>query len=213
MAQCKLQKFGLPSFKYRQPRKFRDTSRQGKLGWFGDSERHSLSARGIKSSGRMSELYKKSYADWLKKNPKASKVYATQSEVFKTLGDKYRSDLKKQKWFTGSLYSIAVSAIPSSEYDKLNEERRLESHGEMSYAMTVLHPDNSRERIVIRDSGSERLNKKLLKHELEEYKIYRKLLDDGITEKEAQPLAHELTFTKVNNKEVDTAYGNIGDPL
>lgn len=184
-----------------------------KKGWQGESTRHSLSRRGVKTGNRMSELYKRSYAEWLRKNPKAQKVYASQSEMYKSLGDKYKSDLSKQKWFTGSLYSIAVSAIPSSEYDKLNEERRLESHGEMSYAMTVLHPDNSRERIVIRDSGDKKLNKKLLKHELEEYKIYRKLLDDGISEREAQGLAHELTFTKVNNKEVDAAYGNIGDPV
>jgi hypothetical protein len=182
-------------------------------GWQGESTRHSLSRRGVKTGNKMSQLFKGSYADWLRRNPKANKVFASQSDLFKSLGAKYRADLGKQKWFKGSLYSIGVEAIPSSDYDRLNEERRLESHGEMSYAMTVLRPDNSRERIVIRDSGSKRLNKKLLRHELEEYKIYRKLLEDGVAPSVAQDVAHDLTFTKVTNAEVDRAYGNIGDPV
>jgi hypothetical protein len=49
MTQYKLQKYGLPKFKYKHPQKNVDSSRQGKLGWFGESSRHSLSAKGIKT--------------------------------------------------------------------------------------------------------------------------------------------------------------------
>jgi hypothetical protein len=150
-------------------------------GWRFDSERHSLSRRGIKTG---------------------------QSKLMR-YGLPSHKDFFKQKM----LYSVAVQVVSSKEYDSLPEERRLESKGEMSYAMTVLNPDDSREKIIIRDSGIEKLNKKLLQHELEEYNIYRKLLDNGYPSTKAGDLAHELTFTKVKNSEVDRAYGNIGDPV
>lgn len=192
-------------------------------GWTLESERHSLAARKIKTGkyAGLSKAYKKAYESWYAANKKnVDRIYGNQravnpkkNTIYNTLGLKYKHEIKRQPWFKSkTMYAIGIDVMPSNAYDLLPEERRLESKGEMSYAMTTLSGDNKRERIIIRDSGSKGLNKKLLRHELEEYKIYRKLLDSGLQQDKAAGLAHELTLTKVNNSEVDRAYGNIGDP-
>lgn len=195
-------------------------------GWTGESTRHSLSARKVKTGkySKLSAAYRKAYDDWYREYKKpVDRIYEQQKakhsmspeqkNIYKALGLKYKEQIKKQPWFKSkTIYAIGIDVIPNKEYELLPEERRLESRGEMSYAMTTLGDNDERERIIIRDSGNGALNRKLLKHELEEYKIYRKLLESGTPQSKAAGLAHELTLTKVSNSEVDKAYGNIGDP-
>lgn len=191
------------------------------MSWKYDSQRHSLAARGLTKTNKLykaklPKVYKESYLSWKRKNQnKLDKVSNEQKELYQSLGVQYRKDIKKQSWFKPgkSLFEIGIKVIPSKDYDFLKQEQNLESRGQMSYAMTVLDDQDKREKIFIRDSGHKGLNKKLLKHEMEEYRIYKQLEKNGVKGKKARDLAHEMTFTKVTNDEVDKAYGDIGDPL
>jgi acyl-CoA-binding protein len=193
-----------------------------------------IEAKG-KSKQDMQKAYKNIFEKLKAKHGGEKKFNTEYSKETDKLGKDYSKSLQKQKlykklsegykkyWVLGARgesdginidelierNKIKIRAVPSKVYDKLPEEKLRARVGEMSYAQTKITPTEID--ITIRKTPNKKLMNKLLRHEKEELMIFNRLKKRGV--KNAEDKAHDLTKTKVNNREVDRAYGDIGDPI
>lgn len=121
-------------------------------------------------------------------------------------GDSFKHGLCAKGIKTGR--KITIRFLSANDFNRLPEEIARNKKGELSYAQSVIKNDSID--ISVRDTRDLRVRNKLVRHELEEIKIFKKL--DLTIVKNPEQTAHKMNPVKLTNKEVDNAFGDIGDP-
>lgn len=133
--------------------------------------------------------------DWNTRLNALGEPDAIYKSLQKTLAEK-RAEKERQDAMFGSRRVLdAKSQILSpEEYNKLFAD----DYGvnEVSFATTRVHPDGNAF-IYVKDTGNVDRNKRLLKHEREELKLFNKLTEAGLDSSIADELAHNLNPIKV----------------
>lgn len=186
-------------------------------GWRGQSYRHSLASRGIKTKfskypkiemitaeihNRVNE--KKDFEQFAKElvqQYREKQDEITKEDIYKLL-EQTVSNYKRER--------IHIKFLTQERYRMLPEERERNKKGDMSYATTRVY-GNGQADIFIRKSNDLENDLRLLRHESVELGIFQGLKGNGLTDNEE--LSHKLNTVKIINKQVDNAYGNIGDPI
>lgn len=192
-------------------------SRYKPKGWRGDSVRHSLARRGIKTNFSRypkielltAEIHQKvsdkkdfeMYAKELVEAYNEKRNEVSREDIYKLL-EKSLQNYRREK--------IKIKFLTPERYDLLPEERQRNEKGEMSYATTRVYGDGSAD-IFIRQSCDLENDLRLLRHEVKEIEIYEGLKGNGLIDN--QKTAHKLNPVKIRNSQVDKAYGDIGDPI
>jgi len=126
---------------------------------------------------------------------------------------KIEKNLNSHKNSSGVI-SFDIHKLPEKEYEKMSSEKKLLAHGNMSYASCETNKgiDGDHD-IFVRDTKNKKVLNKLIAHEKAELPLYNKLIKAGYSSQIASQKAHELNPVKIANKDVDKAFGNIGDPV